>query len=59
MSAKQIVAYYDADSKRFHRFIIDAGQEITGTIYVPKGQEVPKEIIVLLRSQKRATEKAE
>lgn len=49
---EKIIATFDGDSKRFHRFIIDAGQEITGTVYVPKGQKVPGEVIILLRSRK-------
>ena len=53
MSGK-IFATFDGDSKRYHRFIIDAGQEVTGSIYVPKGQKVPGEIVLLLRSQRNA-----
>lgn len=50
--SEKIIATFDGDSKRFHRFLIDAGQEITGAVYIPKGQEVPGEVIILLRSRK-------
>ena len=36
----KLVAFYDRDSKRFHRFLIDANElGIVGNIYVPKGKE--------------------
>jgi hypothetical protein len=47
----EIIAIYNQDSKRYHRFLIDGGQEeITGTIYIPKGKEVPEKIVVLLKT---------
>ena len=49
MSEKQLVATYDRDSKRFHRYIIDEGQVVASTIYVPKNSEVPKELVIKLR----------
>ncbi len=50
--SEKIIATFDGDSKRFHRFLIDAGQEITGSVYIPRGQEIPRELTILLRSQK-------
>ena len=38
----KLIAYYDRDSKRFHRFLIDANEwGIVGNIYVPKGTTSP------------------
>ena len=49
MSEKQITATYDQDSKRYHRYIIDEGQGIVGNLYVPKNNEIPKELTITLR----------
>lgn len=48
---KELTAVYDKDSKRFHRFLIDGGQGITGTIYVPKGKEIPGRVIIQLKTK--------
>jgi len=48
---KKVVATYDQDSKRYHRFLIDSGQGITGTIYVPKDKAVPDCLIVTLKTK--------
>ncbi len=46
----ELTAAYDQDSKRFHRYIIDAGQGIVGNIYIPKDTtEIPKELLIKLR----------
>ena len=45
----EVTATFDQDSKRYHRYVIDEGQEVVGTIYVPKGKEIPKEVTVKLR----------
>jgi len=47
----QITATYDQDSKRFHRFLIDPGQKITGTIYIPKDEPVPDNLTIQLRTK--------
>ena len=47
----QITATYDQDSKRYHRFMIDEGQEITGTIYIPKDKEVPDSVTISLKTR--------
>lgn len=54
----QITAIYDSDSKRYHRFLIDGGQGITGTIYVPKDMKVPDGVTIQLKT-KGETEKRE
>lgn len=36
----KVAAFYDADSKRYHRFLIDANEwGIVGNVYVPKGAD--------------------
>ena len=47
----QITATYDGDSKRFHRFTIDEGQEISGAIYVRKDKQVPESVIISLKTR--------
>jgi hypothetical protein len=45
-----ITASYDRDSKRYHRYLIDEGQGVTGTVYIPKNEEeIPEEIVIKLR----------
>jgi hypothetical protein len=51
MERKELTATFDQDSKRFHRFTVDAGQEITGSIYVPKGSTVPDLINIRLMTK--------
>ena len=47
-----ITATFDDDTKRMHRFIIDDGQSVTGTIYVPKDSTtMPETVIVRLRTK--------
>ncbi len=46
----EVVASYDQDSKRYHRYLIDKGQGIVGTLYIPKKENpICKEILVKLR----------
>ena len=49
-----IVAVFDDDSKRFHRFIISEGQGFAGSIYIPKGAEIPDSITVKLQTKAEA-----
>ncbi len=46
---KEITATFDQDSKRYHRYLIDEGQGVVGTIYIPKEKEIPKEVIIRLK----------
>lgn len=48
---KKITATYDQDSKRFHRFLIDAGQVVTGAIYLPKNEPVPDTVTIRLKTK--------
>ena len=51
----EITATFDDDSKRFHRFIIDEGQGIAGSIYVPKdSQGIPEFVNIRLRTKAKA-----
>jgi len=43
---------YDQDSKRFHRYRIEADQGVVGTVYVPKDLESLPDRIVLERKEK-------
>ena len=49
MNDKPITATYDRDSKRYHRYIIDEGQGVVGNIYIPKGDDIPKQAVINLR----------
>ena len=47
---KEITASYDGDTKRYHRYLIDNGQEIVGSLFIPKDfDQIPKEVIVRLQ----------
>jgi hypothetical protein len=46
-----VKAVFDQDSKRFHRFLIKAGQEVSGSIYIPKGSAIPESVTIQLLSQ--------
>ena len=48
---KEITATYERDSKRFHRYLIDLNQGITGVIYMPKNEPVPDTVIIRLKSK--------
>jgi hypothetical protein len=48
MGAK-LIATYLRDTKRYHLYTIDEGQEVTGSIYVPKDSEIPNEVTIELR----------
>lgn len=47
---KEITAYYDKDTFRTHRYNIAEGQEVSGSIYVPKDlEEKPRELHIKLK----------
>lgn len=46
----KITATYDQDSKKYHRFLVDSGQEVTGSLYIPKTKQVPEKIVILLKT---------
>lgn len=47
----QVSATYDQDSKRYHRFVIDEGQAVIGSIYIPKNKEIPERVTILLKTK--------
>ena len=48
----EVTATYDQDSKRYHRYLIDEGQGVTGTVYIPKKEEqIPEEIVIKLQEK--------
>jgi len=48
------VFVYDQDSKRFHRFRIEAGS-IVGTIYIPKLGGIPGKITLTYQDARKDT----
>lgn len=45
----EVTATYDADTKRMHRYLIDAGQPVIGNLYVRKGNKPPDVVKIRLR----------
>ena len=45
----EVTCTYDADTKRMHRYLIDAGQPITGVIYVPRTAKPPDSVVLKLK----------
>lgn len=45
----QVTCTYDQDTKRMHRYLIDAGQPIAGVIYVPRTAKPPDSVVLKLR----------
>ena len=49
----KIIATYDKDTFRAHRYLIDEGQKIKGTLYIPKDiEKVPKEVVIEFKVKK-------
>jgi len=46
---RKIIACYERDTRRYHRFLIDDGQGITGSLYIPKANEVPEIVEIVLQ----------
>lgn len=50
MAETKITAIYDKDTFRTHRYLIQANEYgITGTVYVSKEVDVPKELIITMQ----------
>jgi hypothetical protein len=49
MEEPKVIAVFDKDNRKYHHFVITEGQGIVGTLYIPKGTQVPDEVIVALR----------
>ena len=48
---KDVTATYDHDSNGYHRFKVDRGQELTGTLCIPKDKPIPDTVTIRLRSK--------
>ena len=51
---KDVTAIYDYDSNRYHRFKVDRGPGLTGTLYIPKDKPVPDTVTIRLRTKVEA-----
>jgi len=45
----KIIARYDKDTFRCHRYLIEEAKGIKGTIYIDKDADVPKEVVVSMQ----------
>ncbi|MFX0199214.1 MAG: hypothetical protein ACFFCW_24085 [Candidatus Hodarchaeota archaeon] len=51
----EVKAYFDKDTRRYHRFLIDQ-EEIKGTLYFSRdGEAVPDEVTIKLETRKQKT----
>jgi len=51
MEKKTVVATYERDTKRYHRYLIDEGQRVAGMLYVPRSEQVPETVEIRLRTK--------
>jgi len=51
MDKMKTIATFDRDTKHFRRFLIDDGQGVSGTLYLPKSEQVPEVLEIELRSK--------
>ncbi len=51
---KELTAAYIGDSKNYHLFLIDEGQELTGALYVPKDKPIPSTVTIRFRIEAEA-----
>jgi len=48
---RDVTATYDHDSNGYHRFKVDRGQELTGTLCIPKDKPIPDTVTIRLRTK--------
>ena len=48
---EDVTATYDHDSNGYHRFKVDRGQELTGTLCIPKDKPIPDTVTIRLRTK--------
>jgi hypothetical protein len=52
----EVTAFYERDSKRYRRFVIqrdyEKGGRVIGVIYIPKTAESPETLVISLRAGK-------
>ena len=47
----ELTAIYTKDSKRYHVFQLEEGQEVTGSLYFPKdGEKIPDQVTIILKT---------
>jgi len=51
MDQEKVTATFSKDTRNFHRFDIDEGQDIGGVIYVSRDTKVPDEITIALKTK--------
>ena len=49
MEKKAVIATYERDTRNYHRYLIDEGQGVTGTLYLPKSETVPEVLEIRLQ----------
>ena len=50
---------YDGDSRRYHRFLVNAEQGVVGSVYIPKGIQVMPTRLILEYDTNQREEKTE
>ena len=55
---EDVTATYDHDANGYHRFKVDRGQELTGTLCIPKDKPIPDTVTIRLRSKAEAEQKS-
>jgi len=51
----EVKAFFDKDTRRFHRFLIDT-EEIKGTIYFARdGESIPDKLTIALETSRERT----
>ena len=50
MDQEKITATFSKDTRNFHRFDIEEGQDVAGIIYVSRDAKVPDEITITLKT---------
>jgi hypothetical protein len=48
---KHLIATFDSDTRRCHRFILNEGQIVKGTLYVTKGENIPESVTIKLKTK--------
>ena len=45
------MATYERDTKRYHRYLIDEGQAVTGSLYIARTEQVPEVLEIKLQTK--------
>ena len=52
------ILLYTKDTRKFHAYQVVSDQGLTGTVYVPKGTEIPETITFTLKTAATLTKEA-